>query len=383
MHILYSFPHRLGVSGIGTTALQQVLSVARLGLRVTVVCGSCEVEMPAGIEVVETMKLFGIPIPYRLIGHRHAYSRHDRIVSALLRSRRQSFSAVHVWPGAARITLRTANQVGVPSFLERPNTHTAFAFDEVEKEHKLVGVDLPNANTHHRDLNRLAIEEEEFSVAHRILCPSDFVLRTFIERGFKPAQMIRHRYGCDLQTFPPAAEKHEDRPGLSACFVGRCEPRKGLHYALTAWHDSGAASAGGKFVICGTFMPGYREVLGRALDHASVQCIGFTTTVAEVMQKSDVFVLPAVEEGSALVTYEARASGCVLLVSDACGADVSHEVDGLVHPVRDIHCLTRHMGTLVSSRCRLGDLRQRSLAYREQMSWDHAGRILVAAYAAC
>ena len=33
-----------------------------------------------------------------------------------------------------------------------------------------------------------------------------------------------------------------------------------------------------------------------------------------------VLVLPSIEEDSALVTYVARASGCVLLVSDAAGA---------------------------------------------------------------
>lgn len=338
--------------------------------------------MPAGIDVVETMNLAGIPIPYRLIGHRHAYGRHDGMVAKMLTSRRHRFLAVHCWPGAAKRTLRAAGQVGVPSFLERPNTHTAFAFDEVEREHKLVGVELPIGNTHHRDLYRLAVEEDEFSAAHRILCPSDFVLRTFLDRGFEPEKMIRHRYGCDLSAFPASTQEFEQRRGLSACFVGRCEPRKGLHYALTAWHASGAALAGGKFVICGAFMPGYREALGRALDHESIECIGFTRDVSGFMQRSDVFVLPAVEEGSALVTYEARASGCVLLVSNACGADVCHEADGLVHAVRDVDSLTSHMRMLVESKATLASLRQRSLAGRERMSWDYAATILASVYKA-
>ena len=46
--------------------------------------------------------------------------------------------------------------------------------------------------------------------------------------------------------------------GLRAVFVGRCEPRKGLHYALEAWIESGAAERG-TFTICGNFYPGYRR----------------------------------------------------------------------------------------------------------------------------
>ena len=39
MHVLYSFPTRLGTSGIGTTAWEQVAGLAEHGVDVTVVCG--------------------------------------------------------------------------------------------------------------------------------------------------------------------------------------------------------------------------------------------------------------------------------------------------------------------------------------------------------
>jgi hypothetical protein len=47
---------------------------------------------------------------------------------------------------------------------------------------------------------------------------------------------------------------------------------------------------------------------------------GYLADVSGEMRNPDVLVLPSIEEDSALVTYDARASGCVLLVSDAAGA---------------------------------------------------------------
>ena len=46
MRVLYSFPTRLGTSGIGTTAWQQIAGLAEHGVDVTVVCATCERPLP-------------------------------------------------------------------------------------------------------------------------------------------------------------------------------------------------------------------------------------------------------------------------------------------------------------------------------------------------
>ena len=54
--------------------------------------------------------------------------------------------------------------------------------------------------------------------------------------------------------------------------------------------------------------------------HPSVEEVGHVADPGALMRGFDVLVLPSLEEGSALVTYEARACGCVLAVSDRSGA---------------------------------------------------------------
>lgn len=383
MHVLYSFSLRFGLPGIGTTAWYQVHELVRRGLRITLFCGSCEREVPGIYRVVETMRFAGMPLPYRVIGNERAFRFHDDKVACEVT--RQSghqgshYDVIHCWPLGSLATLRAAKSAGVATVLERPNAHTAFAYEVVTREHEKLGVPIAAGHSHAPSPERLRIEEAEYQLADLLACPSDFVARTFLERGVDPAKLGRHQYGFDPSKFSPGeAERPADRP-FTMVFVGRCEPRKGLHYALEAWHRAGAP-AHGRFVICGAYVPGYREVLARWLDRASVEERGYVADVSGEMRNADVLILPSIEEGSALVTYEARASGCVLLVSDAAGAKLLDGRHGFVHRTGDVSQLADQLQTLISDRALLQRMRSASIAELDSLTWSAAADSQCALY---
>jgi glycosyltransferase involved in cell wall biosynthesis len=99
------------------------------------------------------------------------------------------------------------------------------------------------------------------------------------------------------------------------------------------------------------------------------------------MRRSDVLVLPSIEEGSALVTYEARGSGCILAVSEAAGAICSHMENALVHKVGDVDALTQHLTLLHENRTLLARLRTESLRTVSDLTWGAAGIRLREVYA--
>ena len=167
--------------------------------------------------------------------------------------------------------------------------------------------------------------------------------------------------------------------GVSVLFVGGCAPRKGLHYALAAWLQS-PAHYDGKFVIAGEFVPGYAEKLALWLSDPSVHVLGHRNDVAELMRAADILILPSIEEGSALVTSEARGSGCVLLVSEAAGAICKHGENALVHGVGDVDALSQHITLLYQDRVLLEKLRTESLRTVNEITWTAAGRILLDVY---
>jgi glycosyltransferase involved in cell wall biosynthesis len=308
-----------------------------------------------------------------------AVTLHDHIVARRVEKLAGQIDIIHTWPTGALETLRTAARLGLPTVLERPNAYTAFAMRVVQEECDRLGVALPRDHEHAYNEQKLRKEEEEYRLASRLLCPSDFVVKTFLDKGFAKEQLARHIYGFDEKVYRPEGKPRDPKRGLSMLFVGVCAVRKGVHYALEAWLRS-PASKDGTFQIAGEFLPEYRKKLASLLAHPSVRVLGHRNDVPELMRKSDILVLPTIEEGSALVTSDARASGCVLLVSEAAGAVCRHMVNGLVHRVGDVEALVQHITMLHDDRMLLERLRTTSLKSCADITWTAAGTRLLEVY---
>ena len=379
VRVLYSFPHRLGAARICHTAWQQVNGLLNAGASVLVFPGSLSRELQPGAVIRPTLARGRFRIPYRVLGTERACALHDWIVSERLQRLAGKVDIVHTWPLGSLRTLKTAARLGIPTVLERPNAHTRFAYEVVRKECEKLGVVLSPGHEHAYKPRVLAKEEAEYDAAFRLLCPSDFVVQTFLDQGFSRERLTRDQYGYDESVYHSGQQVRDDQRGLTMLFVGGCAPRKGLHYALEAWLRS-PACRNGKFMVAGAFVPGYAEKLSSMLAHPSVEVLGHRSDVPELMRRSDLLVLPSVEEGSALVTSEARASGCVLLVSDAAGAICRHMENALVHRVGDVDQLTEHLTLLDANRDLLEKLRGASLNTADEITWKAAGRKLLSAY---
>ena len=379
VRVLYSFPNRLGAARICYTAWQQVNSLAEAGADLLVFPGALSRPVPAGVEVRPTLARGKFRIPYKLLGTMRTVALHDHIVARRLEKLAGKIDVIHTWPLGALETLKTARRLGIPTVLERPNAHTGFAMEVVQKECDRLGVTLPADHEHAYNATKLHKEEEEYALADQLLCPSDFVMRTFLDRGYRAAKLARHQYGFDERTFHLSGEPRNAKQGFTMLFVGVCAVRKGVHYALEAWLRS-PASKDGTFLIAGEFLPDYKEKLTGMLSHPSVKVLGHREDVAELMRSSDILVLPSIEEGSALVTSEARGSGCVLLVSDAAGAICRHMENALVHKTGDVSTLAQHITLLYENRAIMERLRATSLATVPELTWTAAGRILLDVY---
>ena len=379
VRVLYSFPHKLGAERICYTAWQQVNGLAAAGAEVLVFPGVLHKPVPANVRVCQTLARGKARISYKLLGAMRACVLHDFIVSRRLEKLAGQIDIIHAWPLGAIRTLRTAARLGIPTVLERPNAYTRFAYEMVKMECERVGVSMPPGHEHAYNEKVLQREEEEYRLADRLLCPSDFVASTFLEHGFAASKLVRHQYGFDEKVYYQKYEPRERSRGLTVLFVGGCAPRKGLHYALQAWLQS-PAHVEGTFLIAGGFIPGYAEKLSSQLSHPSIRVLGHRQDVPELMRQSDILVLPSIEEGSALVTSEARGSGCVLLVSDAAGAICQHMENALIHKVGDIEALTSHLTLLHEDRALLERLRATSLSSLHDITWTAAGRRLIQVY---
>jgi glycosyltransferase involved in cell wall biosynthesis len=379
VRVLYSFPLRLGAERICYTAWQQVNGLAAAGAEVLVFPASLERPVPPNVSVVPTLAKGKFRVPYKVLGTMRAVALHDRIVARRLRKLAGKIDIVHTWPLGSLRTLQTAAQMGIPTVLERPNANTRFAMEVVQRECERMGITLPPEHEHAFNTEKLRIEEEEYDLADRLLCPSEFTAKTFLDKGYAKEKLARHIYGFDEKVYYPNNENREAKRGLTMLFVGVCAVRKGVHYALEAWLRS-PASKDGTFLIAGEFLPAYREKLQDMLAHPSVRVLGHRNDVPELMRKSDILVLPSIEEGFGLVVTEAMGSGCVPLVSEACTEICDHMKTGLMHEVGDVDTLTQQITMLYEDRGLLEKLRAAGLASAPSVTWMAAGRKLLDVY---
>lgn len=379
LRVLYSFPHKLGAARICYTAWQQVNGLAAAGAELFVQTGALHRPVPPQVRVSATLARGKLRLPYRLLGRNRALALHDRIVARRLRELANETDIVHAWPLGALETLKTAKELGIPSVLERPNAHTRFAYQVVQRECERLGVPLPARHEHAYQHDVLDREEQEYRLATRLLCASEFSRQTFLDQGFPPHSIARHIYGYDESTYFSAPRPSDSGRGLVMLFVGVCAVRKGLHFALDAWLKS-PAHRNGQFLIAGEFLPAYRQRLAPQLAHPSVHVLGHRNDIPQLMRSSDILVLPTIEEGFGLVCTEAMGSGCVPLVSEACTELCRHLDNALVHRIADVPALTQHITLLHQNRPLLHQLRENGLRFAPSITWKAAGVRLLEIY---
>lgn len=352
--------------------------LVRAGAEVHIVAASIARPIDGAASVRTTLTVRGRRVPHRAIGRDRAMRIHDAVtaglVGRLLDGRADD--VVHAWPLASGRTLAAARRRGIPGVREVPNTHTAHAYEVVAREYSLLGLEPPRGGSHTGDARRLATEEGEYAAAVGLLVPSDAVAASFLERGFDDDRLLRHRYGCTV-TAPPARAEGSGR--FTAVFLGRGSPRKGLHTALRAWTASKAAVTG-RFLVYGLLDEDYAALLAPLLAHPSVEVRGVTSEPMRVLASADVLLLPTVEEGSALVTYEAQVAGCVPLVSTAAGAVIDEGVTGFTHDVGDVGTLTAQLDLLIARPDALATMSSAAMSRADELSWAAAIQATLAAY---
>jgi len=217
VRVLYSFPHKIGTDRICNTAWQLVNYAAAAGADIHLFTGVLSKPFQARVRVDTTLARGKFRIPYKLLGKVRALQLHDHLVSRRVEKLAGEIDVVHTWPVGALKTLQTAKRLGIPTVLERPNAHTRFAYEVVRQECERLGVTMPPDHEHafHEDI--LRIEEAEYALADRLLCPSDFVLKTFLDAGFPGEKLARHQYGFDHEVYTTAGASQGAGPGLTCC----------------------------------------------------------------------------------------------------------------------------------------------------------------------
>ncbi len=217
--------------------------------------------------------------------------------------------------------------------------------------------------------NRSACEErelEEYDLCSHILVPSQFVKRTFLERGISESKVVVLPLGVDPSVFQPGSPPPNGR--LRVVYFGQLSLRKGVQYLLEAM-----ASLSDKGFECtligkvasefGAIMQKYRP---RHFDSMP------QSALAGMLKNTDVFVFPTLEDGFGMTLFQAMAVGVVPIVTSRCGAAewVTDGINGFIIPPNDSLAIREKLELLADDRDRLQTMRVEAMKITKRFSWD-------------
>jgi len=279
------------------------------------------------------------------------------------------------WSSALLEAIHPAQAEGVKVVVERGSSHIAHQTEVLRNEYEAFGLtpDLADPRMIEREL-------AEYDAADAITVPTSFAAQTFIERGIPPEKLIVNPYGVDLARFQPPAERpRRDKPRI--LFVGRVGLRKGVPHLLRAFRRLEGAA---ELHIVGPLESGIEDIL------AAEGGEGVTVTgpvpgnaLPAIYAEADIFCLPSLEEGFALVLLQAMAAGLPLVTTDAAGgAEAIGSGDrGLLVPAGDATALAEALATLTADADRRRAMGEAArTAAQTGFSWRDYGDRAVAAY---
>lgn len=293
------------------------------------------------------------PISHRLF---------DAYVGRWLAARRPRPSLFYGFLGTGLGTLRVAKRLGITTILDVPTLLDGPRI--VADERKRLG--LPVEYT--RMAERLL---DEVRIADYVVAPSEAVARSMAAIGVLRDRVLVLPFGVDISGF--LVDRNEDgRPDrkFRALFAGKFALHKGVHHLLEAWEQLSLPNA--ELVIAGPpigarFVESMRSrYRGRFVELGNIPHHEIRNVFADV----DIFVFPSLWEGSALVTYEALASGLPCIVTSEAGSVVRDGIEGFVIPAGDVGAIRDRILQLYQDPALRRSMGEAARARAMEHSWE-------------
>lgn len=212
---------------------------------------------------------------------------------------------------------------------------------------------------------------KELQLADYALVPSKIVKRSIEFCGVSDEKIKIVPYGVDCNQFSFIKKQNHVRP-LTLLFVGQVNYRKGMHHLLNVMKSYAKEDV--ILNIAGGFDPESKLYL-EYHNQDNVKFLGFVTrdVLSKIYQQSDVFVLPSLGEGFAMVTLEALSCGLPIIVSNMSGANdaIDDGKDGFEIVAGSEDDLKDKIDWFLNNIDKLPEMSQFAREKAEHYTWEH------------
>ena len=320
----------------------------------------------------------------RVVAHERGWASIDQVWRSLDREaarylrankRQQNIDAVYAYEDCAAYLFQTARDLGVRRVYDLPIAYWETAQRLLKEEAQRYPDWEPTLVGTRDSEEKLARKTREVELAELVVCPSNFVFDSLPEkvRAEKPCLVVP--FGSpNLSALRTGTTQRK----LRVLFAGALTQRKGLADLFAAMKLLDSTEV--ELVVMGSaLMPlsWYRErssafIYEPPRPHADV---------LRLMQTCDVFVLPSIVEGRALVQQEAMSCGLPIIATKNAGADdlIVEGETGFLIPIRSPEAIAEKLSWCAAHRESITGMGIAAQKRAALLTWPEYGRKILAA----
>lgn len=301
----------------------------------------------------------------------------DGAVARSIGKKAEAFTAVYAYEDGALETFRAAKNRGLRRFYDLPIAYWETAQRLLREEAERLPAWEPTLGGTRDSAAKLERKAEEMALAEVVLCPSQFVADSLRENAGAQKKIIITPFGS-----PPSSRAKDVASSagkkLRVLFAGSMSQRKGLGDLLAAMRmldrkDVELLVMGAPQAAMGFYRQEFADFTyepGRP--HAQV---------LELMRSCDVFCLPSIVEGRALVMQEAMSQGLPLIITPNTGGEdlIDEGLTGFLVPIRRPDEIAAKISWFANNRSAIPQMSRAAQIKSSQLTWEIYGQTIAQA----
>jgi glycosyltransferase involved in cell wall biosynthesis len=303
----------------------------------------------------------------------------DRQVSRKLSSwhRQQAFDAVYAYEDGALETFKEAKKLGLKCVYDLPIAYWETSRKLLREEAERLpawAVTLGGGITDSQE--KLKRKTEELELADVVVGPGSFVMNS-LPVWAATKKIVVAPFGSP-DRLPEYGRDTKSSPGrpLRVLFAGSMGQRKGLGDLFIALTMLNTAQV--ELIVLGSLLAPM-DFYKKQFPHFRYESNRPHEQVLELMRSCDVFCLPSIVEGRALVMQEAMSQGLPIIITENTGgADLIREGEtGFLVPIRSPQAIAEKITWFLQNRSLISDMGLRAQQHAAAYTWESYGSIIV------
>jgi glycosyltransferase involved in cell wall biosynthesis len=302
------------------------------------------------------------------------YREIDQQVARRVRQAPKRYDGVYTYEDGGLETMKAAREFGITCIYDLPiaywQTLRSLLTEEAErlpawKETLRGGICDSEA--------KLERKTQEFALANTVVCASQFVARSLPENACSQKKLVVTAFGSPPCGPARGSASFQTGRKLRVLFAGSMSQRKGLGDLFAAVRMLNRSDV--ELVVMGS-PQAPMEFYRNAFDGFTYELGRPHTKVLELMRTCDVFCLPSIVEGRALVMQEAMSQGLPLIITPNTGGEdlIDEGVTGFLVPIRRADKIAEKIAWLADHRVALPDMSRAAQAKASQLTWEAYGK---------